>query len=129
MMPLMDLRRRTAPSSADRRQVEAIEDSEQQSAARAELRERESMATKAAYEQMLVTHDAVMDHFLNRLDQRTLELRHHYQSVGDREGYQDAGRQSSEELTPQTPRDTNSYFYDPMMVLLYRKPAPTAQPT
>lgn len=125
----MDLHRRTAPSSAERRQVEAIRDTEQQAAARAELRERESMATKAAYEQMLVTHDAVMDQFLVELDQRTLALRQYYQSVGDREGYQNAESQAQQELTPQTPRVTNSYVYDPMMVLLYRKPAPTAQPT
>lgn len=124
----MDLHRRTAPSSNERRQLEAIQDTEQQSTARAVLRERESMASKAAYEEMLVTHDAVMDHFQARLEQRTLEIRQWYQSVGDRERSQHAQEYADQELTPQTPRDTNSYVYDPMMVLLYRKPAPTSEP-
>ncbi|KAG6355078.1 hypothetical protein INS49_004159 [Diaporthe citri] len=109
MMPLMDLHRSTAPSK--------------------QSYERESMLTKAAYEQMLVTHDAVMDQFMARLNQRTLEFQEYCQSVGDREGYQFAETQASQELTPQTPRQTNSYVYDPMMILLYRKPEPTAQPT
>lgn len=121
----MDLGRRTGPSSAERHAVEQIQDSEQRAEARAAMRERESMSTQAGYEYMINIHNDVMGEFHARLVQQVRERRQYYQSVRDEEGYRTAEVEVNQEMTPLVPRDTNSYIYDPMMVLLYRKPAPT----
>lgn len=121
----MDLRVRTGPSGAERRAVEEIQDSEQRAEARAAMRERESMLTQAGYENMINFHNDIMGAFEARRVQQVRERQRYYQSVLDEEGVRVAAVEVNQEMTPLVPRDTNSYIYDPMMVLMYRKPAPT----
>lgn len=125
MLPIMDLHTRTAPSSADRHRVDAIAHPIAQATARAGLREQESQLTQGGYEQMSVHHAAIMDDFVTRIQQRTAEYQQYYQAQQDWGRYHDAARLAEEEMTPLIPRNTNSYVFDPLMVLLYRKPEPT----
>lgn len=128
MTAIMDLNMAVEPSIDEALAVEAIRNRQQRDQARARLRERESLLTLEGYERMLVHHNAVMDQFDQRIRHRINYLEEYYAFVQDEEGFQNAADQADEELTPLVPRDTNSYIYDPMMVLLYRKEAPTEEP-